>query len=349
MRWPTYLRTLLGTAIAIGVGVYAFVAIVDPYDSVFFSPAALREPVSGNQRYSYPALARSDRFDSAIFGTSTTRLLRPSQLDPLFGARFANLSMNSPTAYEQSELHKVFVRHHPRPTAMIYGIDIVWCEPGDQVQQFTERPFPPWLYDESRWNDLLYLFNFKAIEEAAQQLGFLIGLRERRYGADGYTDFLPPQGEYDLDQARAYIYGRPGPPPSAIRDPAGPAPSPEEVAGWAYPTHGLMRDMLAALPVETVKVLVFVPYHWFRIENTVPEERARWAECKRRLSEIAQAYANTHVLDFMISSRITREDANFWDRLHYNVATATLFGEAIARGVAARAGEDDLFRYLGGS
>ncbi|MCC7282510.1 MAG: hypothetical protein IT556_09020, partial [Acetobacteraceae bacterium] len=54
-------------------------------------------------------LARSARFDSAILGTSTSRMLRPAVLDPLFGARFANLSMNDATAWEQYRLGLVFL------------------------------------------------------------------------------------------------------------------------------------------------------------------------------------------------------------------------------------------------
>ena len=64
--WARYLQTLLGALIACALFVYGFVVLVDPYDSIWFSPAIEREPVSTNQRYSFPALARADRFDSAV-------------------------------------------------------------------------------------------------------------------------------------------------------------------------------------------------------------------------------------------------------------------------------------------
>ncbi|MEZ5667150.1 MAG: hypothetical protein R3F55_06915 [Alphaproteobacteria bacterium] len=348
-RWSRYLRLALGLLAGGGLAVFAFVALVDPYDSLWFSPAAEREPISTNQRYSFPALARSDRFDSAVFGTSTTRLLRPAQLDGLFGARFANLSMNSATAYEQSELHALFLRHHPRPDIVVYGIDSIWCAVEDAYVPFTFRPFPPWLYDEDRWNDLLYLFNFKAIEAAGQQFAFLTGIKDRRYGADGYTDFLPPQAEYDLARARQNIYGPAGPPAPDAPLPTGPVPGADEIAGWTYATHALMRAMLAAAPAETLKILVFVPYHASQFERTNPLQQARLAECKRRLTAIAQDVPNSVVLDFMIPSIITRDDARYWDSLHYNVETAAEIAAAIARGAADRRSEDGLFVYLGGS
>ena len=347
--WSSYLKTLFSALALAGIVIYGFVVLVDPYDTIWFSPDVTREPVSTNQRYSFPALARSDRFDSAIIGSSTTRLLRPAQLDGLFGARFANLSMNSATAYEQHEIHALFLRHHPDPQIMIYGIDSIWCTVEDSYQHFTFRPFPPWLYDEDRWNDLLYLFNFKAIEEAGQQFGYLAGLREGRYGADGYTDFLPPQSAYDLAQVRQALYGPAGPPASGTPPPGGPEPTAAERAGWIFATHALMDAMLAAVPAETTKVLLFVPYHTTLIERIPPVQRAWYDECKRRLSELAAGTPDTHVLDFMIGSSITRDDARYWDAQHYNVATATQIGEAIARGVTWRRSEPGLFNYLGGS
>ena len=81
---------------------YALVVAVDPWGSLPVSLPLPRVPISGNARFSFPALARSPAFDAAIFGTSTARLLQPAQLDPLFGARFVNLAMNSATAWEQT-------------------------------------------------------------------------------------------------------------------------------------------------------------------------------------------------------------------------------------------------------
>lgn len=48
-----------------------FIVIMDPHDHVFFSPPFVRALINTNQRFSYPALARSERFDSLVIGTST--------------------------------------------------------------------------------------------------------------------------------------------------------------------------------------------------------------------------------------------------------------------------------------
>ena len=87
----------------------------------------------------FPSLARSDRFDSAIFGTSTSRLLRPAVLNAEFGARFANLSMNAATAYEQSRLMAVFRTAHPAARMVLVGLDISYCTPGETEEIHAAR------------------------------------------------------------------------------------------------------------------------------------------------------------------------------------------------------------------
>ena len=115
-------------AVAVGAvaAVYAFVVLVDPWDTLPLSPPAPRVPISSNARYSFPALARSQRFDSIVLGTSTARLLQPAQLDGPFGAHFANLAMNSATAWEQTQLLRVFLRAHTNPRAVLIGLDQQW-------------------------------------------------------------------------------------------------------------------------------------------------------------------------------------------------------------------------------
>src|SRR5262249_11682217 len=159
-----------------------FIAIVDPFDTLPLSPPFDRPPVATNARYSFPALARSARFDSAIFGTSTSRLLRPAALNPLFGTAFANLSMNSAEAYEQFRLLQVFARYHSDARVVMIGLDRVWCGTGDSYPKYTPRPFPEWMYDEGTLRRYLEMFNLYTVEQTGQQFAVLTGLKPPRYG-----------------------------------------------------------------------------------------------------------------------------------------------------------------------
>ena len=95
--WRRFFRLAIGTVVLVTGAIYAFVVLVDPFNILPLSPPFDRVPVTSNQRYSYPALARSPLFDSAVFGTSTSRLLRPGAvLDAAFQGRCPrDLAMNS--------------------------------------------------------------------------------------------------------------------------------------------------------------------------------------------------------------------------------------------------------------
>ena len=53
---------------------------------------ALLALLDGSQRFAYPQVMRSGRFDSIIVGSSTARLIDPEQLNGPFAARFANMA-----------------------------------------------------------------------------------------------------------------------------------------------------------------------------------------------------------------------------------------------------------------
>ena len=137
--WRRFFRIAAGTAVLAVAVIYAFVVLVDPFDTLPLSPPADRVPVASNARFAFPSLARSDRFDSAIFGTSTSRLLRPAVLNAEFGARFVNLSMNAATAYEQSRLMAVFRTAHPAARMVLIGLDISYCTPGETEEIHAAR------------------------------------------------------------------------------------------------------------------------------------------------------------------------------------------------------------------
>lgn len=319
--WRRFFALTVATAAMGGALLYGFIALVDPFDSLPLSLPANRAPVATNARFSFPALARKQEFDSAIVGTSTSRLLRPAALDPVFGARFVNLAMNAATAYEQSRLLEVFARAHPRPLAVLVGIDLVWCTTGDRLDRYTERPFPEWLYTAGRARDYLHLFNLYALEQAGGQFAIITGLKPPHYGRDGYTSFVPPDSAYDPVRVAAHLRaeGVAGVPGARTGAPA----------SWRFPALELLSRELARLPPATTKLLFFVPYNHVLLPKGGPPAAA-WEECKRRVADLATDLPGTVVVDFMIPSPITGADNNYWDGLHYRVGIADRLAQDLA-------------------
>jgi hypothetical protein len=175
------------------------------------------------------------------------------------------------------------------------------------------------MYGDNRWRDYLEQFNLYGVEQAGIQFAVLTGLSPQRYGRDGYTNFLPDDATYDLARARTHLY--PGGRPAAIEVAPPATTSDAEAAALRFPAHELLRDLLAHLP-EAQKLVYFVPYHVAIQPRPGSREAVVWGECKKRVAAIVAASPHARLVDFMIPSPVTREDANYWDPLHYRVAIA---------------------------
>jgi len=318
--------------------IYVFVVLVDPFGILPLSLVLDRVPVATNARYAFPSLARSHEFDSAIIGTSTSRLLRPVVLNAELGGRFVNLAMNAATPYEQSRLLAVFVRAHPRARFVLIGLDVQTCEPHETTDRFTTREFPAWMYGDNLWRGYAEMFNLYAVQEAGQLFGILIGIKREVYGHDGYTNFVPPDSQYDPQRVAMHFR-------EAERIIAGWSDPVGDPATWRYPQIEQLRAELTGLPETTRKILYFVPYHHLWRAPAGSPRAALWKECIRRVAMLASQFANVVVVDFMISGPITDVEDNYWDSQHYRTGIA----DRVARDLAAanRGEETPDYRLLG--
>lgn len=344
-EWRKFWRTILTSALVSGGSLLALVVLLDPYNTLPYSLPLDRYPVTTNQRFGFPAIIASQEFDSMVTGTSTARLLYPPSLDDALGGSFANLSLNSGRAYEQLQVVDLFAYHHPDMKRLVIGADSVWC---DLVvdEKFTFRPFPPWLYDRSPWNDVFYLFNLETIEQSGRLLGQLLGLRPPAYGKDGYGYFLPDPSEYDLSRVRKKLYKDREP---YVR-PTQVAPADNyagERAGWSFPQLEYLRTMMDIVPEHTEVIVFFVPYHHLQVPTPGSEYEARWDACKQEVADILSSRGRAHVVDFMIRSDITMEDRNYWDPLHYTRETADLLVRELETAVKTRQSNPAYYEYIG--
>jgi hypothetical protein len=317
---------LVGTAVGGLIVVYAFIALVDPWGMLPLSLPLPRVPISTNARFSFPALARSPAFDAAIFGTSTSRMLRPAMLDGPFAAHFVNLAMNSATALEQSRMLALFTRFHPAPRAVLIGLDVAWCE--RVPREDSGRPFPAWMYAGSPWRGYREIANLYALQEAANQFAVVIGLKRRRYGLDGYTSFLPDDRLYDPARVAATFkqWG------DAPNDPALPV---------TLPALAMLDAQLSALPAATRKVLAFMPSEIGQHGLPGSDVATLLAACKTAVTDIARRIPGSLVVDFQIDSPITRVRDNYWDPLHYRIGIADRIMRDLADALTGHAGADD--------
>ena len=206
---PTACAGFARTAVVLALAALLFNTLVDPYGA---NPLRLRfeRPLMDiNQRFMYPQVLRSGEYESAVFGTSTIRLLKPSDLEAALGGHFANFGMNAATPFEQSEAVRLFIAHTPNVRNLVWSLDRSWCDPDAETpaKLLTERAFPPWLYDGSRWTTIPHLFNLRTLEIASRVVLNRLGLMKPRLPRDGYEVFTPPEASYDAARAAAHIWG----------------------------------------------------------------------------------------------------------------------------------------------
>lgn len=331
--WEGFARTFaIVAAVAAGLAAAA-VAAADPY-GLRAAPGRPAGPLMDlNQRYMYPQVVRSGRFDAAVFGTSTARLLDPRQLDAAFGARFANLAMNAATPWEQRQLAALFLRE-TRPRALIFSLDATWCQADADAKRLTFRAFPPWLYGEApprgeaNWRGYAHQLNLRSLEIAGRVAAHrLLGQRRApaRIRDDGFEVFVPPDATYDAERARAHI--------RASGSDDAPARGPIETPALAW-----LDALLAQVPRDAVRIVAFMPVHVAAQGRPGSAAAERDRVCKARAAAIARARGATTV-DFRIPSPITTRDENYWDALHYRLPIGATIVEGLAR--AAATGRDD--------
>ena len=327
LSWKSFIRIFALSLMLAGGGLYGLIALVDPYDSLPISLPLERKPISTNQRFAYPSLARNVNFNSAIIGTSTSRLLKPKRLNELTGNNWVNLAMNSATAYEQIEMFKLYLRHHPNAKNIVLGIDDAWCQHGQEIEKYTFRPFPPWMFDENPLNDYFYLFNDKALENAVRLIEFWSGKREAKYDETGFRDFTLDFGAYDIDEVRRRM-GISVRDVEELRDDDLPA---VKLEGRVYPSHKLLTVFGHKLSQSSAKAwLVFMPMNG----NYLRKGAANYQACKASIHQQLGSLEPVEFIDFMKIDELTKRTENYWDSLHFRTNVAELLENSIA-GVAA--------------
>jgi hypothetical protein len=329
-KWRRFVASFLGVLLGGIVTVYLFVVLVDPYDVIPFSLPLERRIVSISQRHMYAQIVRSRRFDSLILGTSTSALLDPALLSKKFGVRFVNLTMDAATAWEQSTILNYFQRVAGPPKVVIIGVDGVWCVESADRAPVTFRGFPYWLYDDETWNDYFNLFNSGTVEIAGRMVGYQLGIYPERVRYDGYRVFVPPEPTYDLARARKHIWGGRSPevpveaPPLLL--------SPNERSKLRFPALDWLDASLANLPESSLKILAFMPVHVAAQPRPGTHEGALEAECKARITDIARK-RGAKAIDWRVHSALTRNDANYWDPLHYRLPIAARIADELQKAV----------------
>jgi hypothetical protein len=291
-------------------------------------------------------LAKKSQFDSAIIGSSTVRLLNPDDLNPLLGSKFVNLAMNAASVFEQEAIFDVFLRYHPHPKTVIFGVDHVYFEKNNYAKfigAVKPEHFPEWMYDENPLNDWLP-YNWRTMQITLKQFKCITGMRPFKFRVDGYEDFTKTMFSHDIDHIREVIYGSKTSKEKKPLEPAVQA-SQELIKSFAFPAIKHLDRMLSRLPKTTRKIVIIPPVHAYHQPSPGSEAAVNLEEFKRRVADLVCRYQNAALFDFMIESPITTRDENYFDEIHYTVTVAKEIAQGIAREAASTTNNPNYIRY----
>jgi hypothetical protein len=312
--WGRWLATFLG-ALALGaVAIFALVLVVDPYDSGRFGILGITGVVDESPRTANASRARDPQFDSAVFGNSTGQLLKPSELSRLAGSSFVQLTVPGTGPREQLAIMDFFLRHHPRPSAIVIVTDAGWCQRDSALP--LQHPFPFWLYGESTLDYAGRLFSARALGRTWRRILLAAGLRQRS-APDGYWDYeAKGPGEFQVV--------------IASQNDTAPASAP---ISENFPAATLLGDALKKVPAEVPVVLVVPP----ALSSTLPRPGSAAAAeedaCKAALKRAIAGRPRSNLIDYRVDNALTRERANFMDVGHYRAIIARRMEQGIAESI----------------
>ena len=341
--WQRFLLSFSIVALVAICGPYLFVLAVDPLG---VSPLRVVSPehyVRTNRRFIVPQIIRGGRYDSFLVGTSTINPIDPAWAERAFGGRFANVAIHGGTPYELSRVVRLIAAQGATTKRVILGFDIGWCSPGPLSRYHPEATFPDWLYDDDRLQHLAHLLNWKTVQLSERKVKVAMGRARPAFPPNGFKNELPPETRYDLAKARATIHaaGTVTTIAAAGKTAAGPA----DTGDW--PALELLRQALAALPADVAVIGAMMPSHVAVQPVNGSPAATRLEDCKQRISGIVGPRGGP-LVDFMLPSPWTRDDASYWDGVHFRTSVAAVFMARLVEALGrSRAADDGVYRLVG--
>jgi hypothetical protein len=354
--WRRFALAFLAVFAGVVGVVYAFIILVDPYDSGRFPSLGLNgahdmaeggdgraaaktnrssDPAAfGNtdesQRTANVALGRAARFNAAIFGNSHGQLLSPHRLSQATGLKFVQLTVPGANVREQIAMMHWFIRHHAEIGALVLALDERWCATDPALP--LRSPFPFWLYGDSNLVYLANVLSTRTLRDAFRRLASV-------FGAPATSD---PSGYADYEAGKVWNFK----PRKRVAGEGFPALDDRPFRREPdFPGLVLLDQLLEEAPATTPVVIVLPPQFYTQLPPP-GTGGARFRDyCKWQMALRAERGAGSAFIDFLVDSDIARAPENFMDEEHYRSNVAEIVEGEIAgalngRRAAAETGHD---------
>jgi hypothetical protein len=313
-EWGRWLGLFLCTTLLGSSLLFAFVVLVDPYDSGRLGLLKIDGVNDWNQRTANASRAKDPQFDSAIIGNSHGQIINPAELSRRTGASFVQLTVPGTASREQLTVLDFFTRHHRHIDALVVITDEVWCTHDRLLPPAAAFPF--WLYDENTFGYLSRLLSWRALDHSLQRVMIGVGWR-RRSVADGFSDYE----EIKIKDRHP-----------DLAEPNHVLPSVGGISNF-FPAIALLESAIRKLPADVAVILVVPPVFFADTSRPDSNETAEQGACDLALKGLVADRSNSSFIDYRVSNALTRDRQNFVDRSHYRAKIARKMEEGIAAAV----------------
>jgi len=285
-----------------GIGlIFAFLLVVDPYDTGRFPTPLPTGVVDVERRTATASRGRDPRFNAAIFGNSRTFMLDPAKLSEATGLSFVSLGTPASGPREEMLMTRYFLRFHPGAEAIVFGIDERWCS-HDPAMPLT-MAFPFWLY-RGNLEYLANLLSTRAFNAAQVRIKLAMG---RLVPTD-------PRGFADYEVGHVWNFHPAAAPEADTAAAALPA-------NTYFPALEAFDVLLSELPPQAKFMIMMPPVYQTNLPRAGTQDAADLVACK---DELARRLGRQGIalLDYLVDGPISRDPENFMDMVHYrrNVA-----------------------------
>jgi len=302
--WRRFVTAFVVTLVTAMVLIFAFIIVMDPYDSGHILGYRVFGVLDENPRTADASRGRDPQFNSAIIGNSRGQLLDPGRLSRDTGLSFVQLTVPGTGPREQLALLSWFAKHHSQIGAIVLVADPTWCSQNPALP--LTNPFPFWLYTDSVVEYSLNVFNSRSLDLAWRRILLWSGLRTRSR-ADGYWDY---------ESGRTWNFT------PKIPDNFVPALMRERDPSTAFPAIERLQTALANFKDDTAFAIVMPPAFFSELPRNDDPKADLYAQCKGALAAAMGRRPHGAFLDFEIDGDIARNPENFMDALHYRAPIA---------------------------
>ncbi|POR53971.1 hypothetical protein [Bosea psychrotolerans] len=324
VRWASFTRAFLATALLLAASLLGLAFLLDPYDTGR-SPLALKPGVRPQgPRMAAASRGRDPAFQAVIIGNSHIQLVSPEELTARTGTAFLSLATPGTGPKEALALLDWFLRKRLEPArAIVVGIDEHWCTSDPALP--NKRPFPFWLLSRNLGDYLLGLIRYDVIQELPSRIAYLRSPDGARARPDGYWDY---EANFDAQA------------PEVERDRRAALETPLQIGGGnhtgPFPAARALEALALAAAPEATLILLRPPSYVTSHPEPGSQDAAADSACRAAFAEITQRHPRSVLLDWRIGRPENGDPDQFFDHTHYRRSLAALVEADIADVLAQR-------------